>query len=583
MKSSTAVPQSTQVSVGMHEGKALAKLAKTYPSVVRMLLEFIQNSIDSGAKKIMVRIDFRNDRSVIVRDDGDGTTVEKMNGALSQVAASIKGQGKLGKWGLGFIAFLDKCGFCTYTSTPRSNASGYHTWEFSCSEIINTEKGISIPLHERPELVFSRSKSGKNAGKEHVWWRSEINVQRLYKDAVLTKLSGAMLTEMVQSRFSAPMRDLGTVIQCLLIQPDGTKEEFVITAKDFAGRRLQETSFVDKSSGATFFKLFLAPKAKSYKGKIVIGELGDPYRFEFAKFVKSCPSEYLPSDSAVQALQSGIFEGEILSTFAKLHPDRESFEVNEALVGFCATLDEWYDKVGHRYVAEENEAHRDALNQQRGIKSLLVISKLLEDPRFASLAQVVRGFKIGSVGTGHTDVDAKKMGEAPKSLSIESAKKGSDAEGGGGEAGERERAEPKAEKLGHVPYTVQGPKGSSRVMVKDNSLGLQFAYDGVSNPGRLWELDDRRGILYFNTFHWLWAQVEKGGDKAVMRFQECIALQALELTLLGDSDARWHAEAVFDKFLEGFVFLLINGDAIAGRHPGRKSSKGATVHHIQNV
>jgi hypothetical protein len=567
-------PREERVPMGLHAGKAMLKLARTYPSAVRMILEFIQNSIDSEAENIWVRVDFRSSRTITVRDDGDGSTPARLNHALSAIASTIKPSGKLGRWGLGFISFLDKCGECFYTSTPRASSSAFNEWHFDCPRIAEQASDISIGMRACPDLVYSRAKAGKQSGKEYVNWRSEIRVLRFHKDPVLSKINVEQLTESIQDRFSDPMRKLKTVVHVVIINEDGRKEEAQITAKAFTGRRLQEFTATDRDAGMTFFSLYLSPRSKGHKGKVVVGELGDAYRFEFAKFVKNCPNEYLPTE-AVEALQSGIFEGEILSTNARLHPGREAFEVDEALVGFCATLQDWFDKVGKHHVLDVKEAHRDKVNQERGLLSLRVVAKMLEDPRFASLAEVVKSFGVGTIGEGHTPVEAKKVGET-KALSITAGQ----PQLLSGSGTDRDRSAPEREKEGHQPFTVAGPRGKTRTLVRDNSVGLQFAYDGVTNSKRVWELDEKRGVLLLNTYHWLWGMAERGGDKTVMRFQEYIAIQALQLAAMGETESRWHSETAFESLLESFLFLLLNGDAIAGRLPGKRT--GAVKQIVRN-
>jgi len=55
--------------VHMHQGQALLKIAQTYGSLLGMILEVVQNAIDSGAKDIWLRIDNKK-RSITVQDNG---------------------------------------------------------------------------------------------------------------------------------------------------------------------------------------------------------------------------------------------------------------------------------------------------------------------------------------------------------------------------------------------------------------------------------------------------------------------------------------------------------------------------------
>ena len=65
------------------------------------------------------------------------------------------------------------------------------------------------------------------------------------------------------------------------------------------------------------------------------------------------------NSAMLDALKSGLFEGEIRSASARLHPNRKSFVMDEALAGFCASVCEWYLEVAKGYVDQAKELQAD--------------------------------------------------------------------------------------------------------------------------------------------------------------------------------------------------------------------------------
>ena len=80
-------------------------VAKSYPYLLDVILETIQNAIDSGATRIAIAVDQKK-RSVDIVDNGVGATKSKFEEALQSVCQTMKMRDKLGQFGIGLISPL---------------------------------------------------------------------------------------------------------------------------------------------------------------------------------------------------------------------------------------------------------------------------------------------------------------------------------------------------------------------------------------------------------------------------------------------------------------------------------------------
>lgn len=540
--------------VNFNQGEALLRIAATYPTIFEVVMEGIQNAIDVNATRIDIFWD-RQRRAITITDNGDGVSREDFERALGSVCSSVKQQGKLGRYGIGLISPLGKCESFTFTSCPRTTTIGYTEWRFVSNDIRNQADRIVVPHTPRPNYQYSRQKSG-NGKKNNVPWRTKISIQGYTQDRIIARLKDMnALADGILDRYSAAMRRHDVKVSIRLINDDGTEEKREeISAKKFAGKRLDEVKSSDNDAGDIVFRLFLARKTtKGFAGKVLVGELRDDFRFGFDLFCRNA-SEYL-SNEVMQALRSGIFEGEILASRIKLHPNRRSFEQNEAFVGFCIAIDSWYAAHGKQHMKQVQEARSDQRYQDLGLRSLQTIAEMLKNPAFAAVANVLNTFSQGSVGEGHTKPARSEQTGIQKDGSVSTS--GGKRSGASADTSvSRDRAEPVQEKKGHNPFTVAGPKGDRRTMVRSGSMGLQFSHIAMEGSDKLWELDVNHGILHFNIRHPLWVSCEDS-DRQVMQLQELIAIQALTLHGMPE-DWQETSRIALDEVLNPFVFLIKN-------------------------
>ncbi|HUC01366.1 MAG TPA: ATP-binding protein [Candidatus Paceibacterota bacterium] len=543
--------------IDFHHGQALLRVAGHYPTLAEVVYEAVQNALDADATNINVAINHKK-RTLTVSDDGVGTTRSRFEDALLSVCKGIKDGDKLGQFGMGLIAPLGKCQRFTFISTPKSNPRAYLQWTFSTDDICGQEKIDGIPVEPLPDLHFERE--GSRSG---VAWRTQVKLYNFTKDRLLSRMTASSLREGILERFSTAMRRRGVTVNVEIVSSDGEVSAEKIVADVYEGKRLPMEYIREKDAGQTTFQLYIAKKTqKGRRGKVVIGESGKDFTISFAQFA-SHAGELLDSD-VCDALESGVFEGQIFTEKAKLDPNRRHFIANDALMGLCIAIDEWYRKIGASHIAKVKEEAQDDRYQQLGMRSMRVVEGLLEQPAFAYLKDVVKSFRIGTIGTRHTRPDAKIIGtQSEPSISIDAAK--SNGNGGGGNGGGG--SDPKSEHPGHTPYTVSGPKGRQRMMVRGNSQGLQFLYEEMEGSDRLWDLDSNAGVLRYNTRHPLWAECESD-ERALMRFQEHIAITALTLETVPKEWKEQHRRMT-DDAMPSIAFWLLKGDELAGRRAGR--------------
>lgn len=541
----------------IHVGQALAKIATTYPRLFEdgVVMELVQNAIDSDAVNIWVNIDMQK-RNIIVRDDGFGASIEDFEEALTSVFQTLKVKNRLGRYGLGLVSPTGKCERFVFLSTTKKDPHDFHEWVFVCDEIIQIRSEIKIPCTRRPDLSFSRTKD------KGVPWRTEMRIEKFRKELRAQRLSKESLTRAIQDRFSRAMLGNDTVVHVTATWEDGRKDSWDIKAQKFRGAPLKKHLDSDKDSGHTEFEIYLSPKnpTKGFKGEVQVGESDNNYRIPFSALARSSASAFLPED-IVAGFKSGIFEGQITNSRIKLNPDRKSFEENEALMGFCLAIERWFKEIGIECLEEVKTASREEKYQALGIRSMKVVEEaVLGNPE---LMAVIKGFRKGTQGSRHAEVGEVVGTQKGPALSTRSAGVGR-AELGDGEKSYPHADVPDRTYERHMPFTVRGPKGQIRSIVRGDSIGLQFSYEGLDGSNKLWDLNKTEGILSFNTRHPLWVQAEAGKDRCLMEFQEMLAIHALHLEAYPD-EYKDHAQFYLETALPSLIFLILKADDIAGR------------------
>jgi len=480
--------------------------------------------------------------------------VQKFEAALTSVCQTIKERDRLGQFGIGLICPIGKCTRFLFTSNAKGEKD-FNQWTFESSLIIAQNSDVTVPHTVRKDLQFSHVPS------KGVPWRTEMRIESFRSDLRIKRdFERVHLTREIQERFSHAMRKKGATIQAVIISETGEKISWGIKPQEYHGTPLSEHKERSRA-GETVFRLFLSQRSgRKWKGKgVLVGELGNDFRIDFRTFSQSNASAFF-SEETIRAFQTGIFEGEILCSGITLRPDRVSFEQNSRLEAFCAQINAWIVSVGTGYIEEARSQTQAERYQQAGIASLRVLKMVFE--KYPFLADIMDNFKWGTVGEHHSDVGVQATEtQKKKSLSVHSA---------GSPRTESENEAPplppykSADKEEHFPLTAQGPKGRRRTLVKDDSLGLQFSYEGLEDSNHLFELDTKRGILTFNVRHPLWTQAEDGGDRGLMQFQEMVAILALCLEAYPDQLRPHIEDFTIKEYFPPIVFLQVFGDKERG-------------------
>ncbi len=535
-----------------HHGTALRRIADMYPTLADMLLEEVQNAIDAGATRISISVNQKTG-FITISDNGDGATIAKFEKALQSICVSIKDAGKFGRFGIGLISPLGKCKRFRFISSSQEDGGVYREWDFVSDAICKKEVIDSIPYKTRPDLTFRQE--GKSGG---VPWRTMVQIEGFTSERVVAKMSPESLGVDIVDRYGVVMRRNKVTVSIELVDKDGNKHAKEIRATQWSGAELPEVLIHDSDAGATKFRLYHARRtAMGRKGKVLVGESNDDFRIDFRTFAAGA-GDLLPKE-VVDILTSGIFEGEILTSKAKIHVTRRSFNTDISLVGFCSAIEQWYKGTGKNLYKMIASERRDERNQALGLRSLMVLEGLFRNPENDFLRELFKRIQVGSIGAGHTPIAKKKVIGLEKDNSLSTQGQGKkDGKGGSGGGGASEK-----EKDDHHPITVTGPSGRQRKAVRSNSLGLRISHDQIKGSDALWTFDKETGTLFFNTLHPAWARCE-GSDGDLMRLQEAVAIQALVLQTMPE-DMMVQAELYQAQLVWPTVFLIKEADKLAGR------------------
>ena len=500
--------------MGIHVGKALGYIVNLYPTIVSVVLELVQNSLDSNAKDIAVIIDHQK-RDIKVRDDGEGISTEKFAEAISKVCDSLKGKDKLGQFGIGMLSPLGKCKEFDITSIPKGLNSGYNKWFFNSDRILKNGDLPEIPHSELNKAIFSRS--GKAMKDKDVYnWRTQVNIREFKTDRGITTASVVELQRLISGRFSEAMKRLNASVLICIKDADGKTEKLTFKAAEFRGEKMKPVIYGEPATGQTYFEIYISPKmASGRKGEVSIGIKNDLFRIGFKDFAKSI-TDYIKPET-LQMLTSGTFEGLIVSDKCSLHQNRKEFLEDDHLMNLAIHLDEWAKNYAQPAMVSMKDSQRDEWLQAVGSVAISMLESSIKN-ELPHLLAVVKSFKKGFL-----TVPRKEEGQDHKSKKASSPEKYAKQKGG-------HSSSPK-ESSEDIVMTVAGPHGQKRRLVSGSSTGLQFVYEELPGNDHHWEFDSETGILSFNMRSDIWERMERAGDRSLILYQEYVGIKALEMQL----------------------------------------------------
>ncbi len=538
-------------------GNVLKILADKYPTLHDMLLEYIQNPIDANAKLIEIVVNYKT-RNIIITDNGDGSTVDSFEEALMQICHSQKldtTEKRFGKFGIGLVSAYGKCKYFTFCTIPKSGGS-YVEWTFDPAEIAKQN------TNEIPKKLVSGRFSREDKGSGIYNWRTRVYVHDFIKDKTKSRINLEYLENQITANFSVVMRKRGVSVSIKVINENGDIQEVLIKASDFTGRPLALYKAGGGDSGDVLFKIYTLDTKSAPKGRILFYERGDPYGMPCADLLSN--TRDLLDKEVVEALSCGIFEGEVHASNIKIDAGRRFFVLDDALVDLCLKLNKWYREVGFKYADREVVADREQRLQDLGRRSMEFFSHMVDDPKFLHLKEVLQSFKFGTVGKGHTDKTDISVGrQAFNTLATSSIPSKPKSDGSVGSIYDRGNGE---ERPGHMPFLSAGPKGSKRIVVKNDSQGLILVYSDMLGEDAPYRLDHRKGEMLVNTRHPYFGIAEKD-NSILMRYMEICMIYALTAHTFPE-ERRDVMNLGFYESLKSMLFWLEKADDLSGRKPG---------------
>ncbi len=513
---------------GVHQGNAIMYYADRYPTLRAALKEMVQNGIDQGASLIFVGIDL-DKRVVIVLDNGKGTTMAGFNEALLNIGNSIKDADKLGEFGLGLVAPIDKCKTYTFASIARGAKKG-HVWTFREEEVRVQHETLHIPwksIHKLPDP--GQQFRSELSGRFGVRYQTMIKMNGLTKDRHVSRIDLEVLVSEIRQNFGIAMQRKGVEVRIALIS-NGSKEVCDIEPQSFQGDPLDVVEYTDPIAGKVTITLFRAPQQRGRReGKVqVMRQVGDfgVTMTAFANQARSGKFWEFVSDAA-SVLCSGYFEGYIRCENITLRDDRESFKYNDPLHGLYLVLSTWYEEVGQALYEEEREDQDRSRYEDLANESLKRLSEQFPDADWKRF------------GAPSPDPGGSEKAEGETSGDDEPGTRGGNGTSGGrkpgGGSGEGERPT--------KPHPG-GSGGTKKGSVSASSQGLSFRYDELAGNAHLWEFESSTGTLVLNIRHPDWVKLDETNgrhtarnDRWIMHLQEWLAIELLTLLAHFPTDA----------------------------------------------
>ena len=511
------------------KGPILFRLASSYyKTAAAVYLEAFQNAIDAGATIITLRHNEKT-RSGSMRDNGSGTSVAGFDQKMGKVGESLKDDDDYGQFGLGFISFIPICERAYFTSCPKPNVRGYVEWGFVTDRIRDAEWNGKIPHRERPELEYSGGK-----GEHHTPWRTELRLDQIVKDARISRIHSAQsLAETVIAKYREKMLKNDVQISIYLTRRDGTKEAVEnARALPYSGKRLKTELFEMAAVGKVRFDLLLTKKGSPGKAseKVVLGVAGDISRVTAEDFCKSTTA--LLKADVRQALQSGIFEGDIVAERITLEPSRTCFVDNDAHLEFCEAVERWYENVGKQHFEAAQEESAQKKYQEVNQRVIENISRIFSGKQFDDIRKMLGGAQR-----------SRSEDRGATALTVSATLSGLKKTPTPGPHDPKQPLDPTKEKKprGRPTFSVAGPDGKPRTRARKPGFDLEL--ETVPIPmGNLWDLDTSQMILYFNMLHADFIICDTASPRCLQQLKEVVCMLALEVAALPQD---WQETALF--------------------------------------
>lgn len=495
----------------LHQGQALHRAANTYNTLPAAMLEMVQNALDAGATTVFIAV--TPNKQVIVLDDGEGVTPEKFGKALRSVGHTIKPKkGTLGRFGLGLVSPLNKCNRYLFISQAEGQKEIFQ-WTFVGEELRKQARDITIPrseLERWPQLTRRFAATANGLGAK---WRTMVRMDGLVENRAVSHIDPVQLEGEIRRKFGFEMHRRGTTVHVVVAAAAGSVEHRVVNPATFDGQPLTRVIYHGSDCGKVEFEIYLAPKRGGKpSGQVLVMEWDDNYPVTWQEFRIQAIGRrlYETFKESFEAIGSGFFEGIIRAEGIELAPERNKFELSDALDALYLVINDWYSDHGQAYLEDETEASRMERHREQGKQVWERIHDLFSD-KYAHIGQRLFGL-------------LPDQAQADEAL----------------ERKQRQRQSDSSAKPKRPPAVVRNPRpkrdrSDDSVQPPDaHGFTLNLAYDVLPGSPYLWEFDPASATLTFNIRHPDWVTLDETNgrhtaknDRQIMHLQEYLTLKVL--------------------------------------------------------
>ena len=381
----------------------------------------------------------------------------------------------------------------------------------------------------------------------------------------MTSFLPEKLEREVLSRFSQSMRKLGARIY-IRVKGQGKDRDYEISVSSmFTGSKLEPVIYEDQDGPKSSFELYVVNRSgKTAKGQVLIAQTGDPFTLPFSVLTETDIGKKSLSPTVIEALNSGLFEGIIQNDQISPDVDRKSFdESDDAIFYLCFHIESWWQEYGAKIYEDLMDKGKHRRYQEIGIRSMEALKQGIESDDALKLfySYALDALQEGTIGRGHLPKGKKEIGKQ-ENPSLSATPKGNS----GSETTAETKESPEYDLPKHSPGSVQGPRGKRRTRVKNDSLGIQFAYELMEGSPNLWDFDCKSGILTFNTRHPVWERCESCNtpsrrDRALIRLHMLVSSFVLTTCSIDPGIQSVVAEN-FQNAAELFSWFIVKDDEL---------------------
>lgn len=530
-------PNPNAMTIDFDFGCVLGLISNQYRTLLKAILEAVQNSLDAGPRRINLNINMKAGR-VIIQDDGCGASKAHMRKCLLRIGKTLKGKDKLGQFGIGVVASFGKCRQFTFTTQPVDKSEDAFRLIFNCKAMGKAVSSTDVPC------VF--------VNIDDQWWNSQLEIEGINTRAQLSLIDLDTLCDCVYKSFALAMKKHNTTITVRLTTTAGLQlSERSLSWIPFQGSAHKTKSYTG-SHVTTTFKMFTVYPDSSGRRRgqgVRVVDSGKLFSKELTCriFPAGEGGASLLSKGSCNAITSGIFEGEIqLSNAVKLDSSRNFFVEDDASTEAALHIESWLADCGMSIIkTTEDEANAERYRELAD-KALISTDALLKAHKeLASLLR--RQFKWGSQGDNHTITGAKyKSGFTGK----RAGNKGGRPPGSPNSTSKKPKGKPAGKKTSKnpdgnpndIPLVTDHPSGPIRAEVLHDSTGLRIHL--VGGDADLWALDKVYGKLTINIAHDTWTNLDKDVVSTSKRVRNDLLVQLQKRIIQAvlnvlDTTVRW--------------------------------------------